>query len=105
MDPHAKKSEPSTNKAKHETRKNSNAEPRESPVSENTATERHVNAKQDEEDLPNTQDLPNQGMEHVNEENVTCEDPHMSPEASVMGMSAECADGTLVLLESAPHET
>ena len=105
MDPHAKKSEPSANKAKRETRKNSNAEPRKSPVSENTAMERHANAKQDEEDLPNTQDLPNRGMEHVNEENVTHEDPHMSPEASVMGMSAECADGTLVLLESAPHET
>ena len=105
VDPHAKKSEPSANEANRETRKNSNAEPRKSPVSENTAMERHANAKQDEEDLPNTQDLPNRGMEHINEENVTRKDPHMSPEASVMGMSAECADGTLVLLESALHET
>ena len=49
VDPHAKKSEPSANKTKHEMRKNSNAEPKESPISENTATEQHANAKQDKD--------------------------------------------------------
>ena len=43
-------------------------------------------------------------MEHVDEENVRRKDLHMSTEASVTGTSAECADGTLVLLEGAPHE-
>ncbi|KIM68355.1 hypothetical protein SCLCIDRAFT_20264 [Scleroderma citrinum Foug A] len=77
---------------------------RESPVSDNTAAERHADAKRDEEDLPNTKDLPNRGMEHVDEENVRRKDLHTSTEASVTGTSAECADGTLVLLEGVLHE-
>ena len=77
---------------------------RESPVSDDTATEWHVDAKRDEEDLPNTKDLPNRGMEHVDKENVRWKDLHTSTEASVTGTSTECADGTLVLLKGAPHE-
>ena len=95
----------SANNAKRDMHENSHTELRESPVSDNTATEWHADAKRDEEDLPNTKDLPNRGMEHVDEENVRRKDLHTSTEASVTGTSAECADGTLVLLEGAPHET
>ena len=97
----------STNKAKRGTDKNSHKEPRESPTSESAATERLANANKDEEDLLTTKDLHAQGMEHVDNGNVGREDPHMSPEASVMGTSAECTDETTtVVLESTPpHET
>ncbi|KIM66677.1 hypothetical protein SCLCIDRAFT_21845 [Scleroderma citrinum Foug A] len=95
----------SANDAKHDVHENSHTELRESPVSDNTAAEWHADAKRDEEDLPNTKDLPNRGMEHVDEENVRRKDLHTSTEASVTGTSAECADGTLVLLEGAPHKT
>ena len=75
----------------------------ESPTSENAATERLANAKRDEElDLP-TKAL-NRGTKDVNDRNVGREDPRTSPEASAKGASAESA-GTLVLFESAPHET
>ena len=83
----------SANNAKHDVHENSHAEPRESPVSENTATEWHVDAKRDEEDLSCTKDLT-QGME----------DPHTSREALAEGNSAESADGTSVLLTGTPHE-
>jgi len=73
----------------------------ESSTSENAAAERLANAER--EDLP-TKDLT-QGTKDVDDRNVGREDPRMSPEASAKGTSAECANGTLVLLESAPHET
>ena len=95
----------SANDAKCDAHENSHTELRESPVSDDAATEWHADAKRDEEDLPNTKDLPNRGTEHVNEENVRRKDLHMSTEASVTGTSAECADGTLVLLEGMPHKT
>ncbi|KIM55296.1 hypothetical protein SCLCIDRAFT_30457 [Scleroderma citrinum Foug A] len=85
----------SANEAKCGTDENSNAKPKQSPVSENTAMERHANAKWDEEDLPHTKDLSTRGME----------DPRASRETSAEGNSAECADGTLILSEGAPHET
>jgi len=78
----------------------------ESPTSENAATERLANAKQDEElDLP-TKAL-NRGTKDVNDGNVGhIEDPRTSLEASAKGTSAECAEETTpVVLESAPHET
>ena len=95
----------SANKAKRGTDENSHKEPKQSPVSENAAMERHANANRDKEDLLNTEDLPNRGTEHVDEENVRWKDLHTSTEASVTGTSTECADGTLVLLEGALHET
>ena len=55
VDPHVT----SANKAKRGMDENSHKEPKQSPVSENTATERHANANRDKEDLLNTEDLPN----------------------------------------------
>ena len=97
----------SANDAKRDAHENLHMELRESPVSNDAATERHADAKRDEEDLLTTKDLHTRGMECVDGGNVGREDPHMSPEASVMGTSAECADETTtVVLESAPpHET
>ena len=69
--------------------------PEKSPTSTNTATEQHVNAKLDEEDLSTTKDLSTRGME----------DPRASRETSAEGNSAESADGTLVLLTGMPCET
>jgi len=69
----------------------------ESPTSENAAT------GADWEDPP-TKDL-NRGTEDVNDRNVGREDPRTSFEASAKGTSAECANGTLVLLTGEPHET
>jgi len=69
----------------------------ESPTSENAATGAEW------EDLP-MKDL-NRGTEDVNDRYVGCEDPRMSADALAKGTSAECADGTVVLLESEPHET
>ena len=101
MDPRAT----STNKAKCRADENSNAEPKQSPVSENAAMERHANTKRDEEDLPCTKDLT-RGTEDVHNGNVRhTQDPHTSPEASVEGTSAKCAEMTPVILESTlPHE-
>jgi len=76
----------------------------ENPTSENAATERLANAKRDEEDLPCTRDLT-RGTKDVNDRNVGHEDPRTSPEASVKGTSAECTNGTLVLLTGEPHKT
>jgi len=67
------------------------------PTSENAATGA-------EWEDPPTKDLT-RGTKDVDDRNVGREDPRMSPEASAKGTSAECANGTLVLLESAPHET
>ena len=47
----------SANEAKRGMDKNSNVEPKQSPVSKNAATERHANAEKDKEDLPKTKDL------------------------------------------------
>ena len=95
----------STNNAKHDAHKNLHTELRESPVSDDAATEQHVDAKRDEEDLPNTKDLHNRGTEHIDKENFRWEDLHTSIEVLVTGKSAECADGTLILSEGALHET
>ena len=94
----------SANDAKCDAHENSHMELRESPVSNDAAMERHADAKRDEEDLPNTKDLHNRGTEHIDEENIRRKDLHTSTEALVTGMSAECADGTLVLLKGTPHE-
>ena len=97
MDPRAT----STNKAKCRADENSNAEPKQSPVSENAAMERHANTKRDEEDLPCTKDLT-RGTEDIHNRNVRhTQDPCTSPEASAEGTSAECAEMTPVILESA----
>jgi len=70
----------------------------ESPTSENAAT------GADQEDLP-TKAL-NQGTKDVDDGNVgRTEDPRTSSEALAKGTSAECANGTLVLLTGEPHET
>ncbi|KIM53216.1 hypothetical protein SCLCIDRAFT_32076 [Scleroderma citrinum Foug A] len=75
-----------------------------SPTSTNTATERHANAKLDEEDLSTTKALT-RGTEDVDNGNVgRTEDPRTSYEALAKGISAECAEMTSVILESAPHE-
>jgi len=70
----------------------------ESPTSENAAT------GAEREDLP-TKDLT-RGTEDVNDKIVGRKDPHTSStEASAMGSSANSAETTPVVLESAPHET
>ena len=79
--------------------------PKKSPTSANAATERHANAKLDEQDLSTTQDLT-RGTEDVDNGNVgRMEDPHANLETSAEGNSAESADGTLVLLTGTPRET
>ena len=75
------------------------------PTSANTATERHVHAKSDEEDLTATTKDLTQGTEDVNNGSVGCiQDPCTSYEASAKGTSAECAETTLVILKGVPHE-
>ena len=79
-----------------------------SPTSDSAATERHVSAERNKEDLvSNTTKALTQGTEDVNNRNVGCiQDPRMSYEASAKGMtSAKCSETTIVTLESAPHET
>ena len=84
---------------------NLDTEPKGSPVSENAATERHVNAEMDEEDLPHTKDLT-RGTKDVHDGNVgRTQDPRTSAEALVQGTSAKCAETTLVVLKTTPHET
>ena len=79
--------------------------PEKSPMSMNAATERHVNAKSDEEDLSTTKALT-QGTQDINGRNAgRTEDPRMSLEASAKGTSAERTDGTIVLCAATPHET
>ena len=93
-DPRAKKLATCANEAK----RYSSAE---APTSENAATERHANAER--EDLP-TKDLI-RGTKDADDRNVGREDPRTSLEASAKGNSAESAETTPVVLESAPHET
>ena len=75
-------------------------------MSTNAATEWHVNAKMDEEDLSNpTKDLT-RGTQDVNGRNTGCtEDPCRSFEASAKGTSAKHAEMTPVVLKSKlPHK-
>ena len=95
----------SANEAKHGMDENSQAEQRESPMSENAATEWHADAETDEKDLPNTQDLPNRGTESVNSWNVGREDLHTSAEASVTGRSTECIDMTKGVLHGTRNKS
>ncbi|KIM57135.1 hypothetical protein SCLCIDRAFT_29081 [Scleroderma citrinum Foug A] len=74
------------------------------PMSANTATEQHANAKRDEEDLSTTQDLT-RGTEDINDRSVRRQDPRTSLEALAQGNSAKCTESTTVILESALHET
>ena len=75
------------------------------PTSANAATEQHVDAKPDEDDLTTTKALT-QGTEDVNNGNVGRQDPRTKAEASVQGTSAKCTETTPVVLKSAlPHET
>jgi len=73
----------------------------EAPTSENAAAERHAHAEQED---PPTKDLT-RGTKDVNDRNVGRKDPRTSPEASAKGTSAECANGTLVLLTGELHKT
>jgi len=58
-----------------------------------------------ERENPPTKDLT-RGTEDVDNRNVgRTQDPCTSPEASAEGNSAECANGTSVLLTGEPHET
>ncbi|KIM57670.1 hypothetical protein SCLCIDRAFT_28641 [Scleroderma citrinum Foug A] len=74
------------------------------PTSANAATEQHVKAKLDEDDLTTTKALT-QGTEDINVRNVRhIQDPRTSSEASVKGISTECTEMTSVILKSTPHE-
>ena len=78
--------------------------PEKSPMSMNTATEQHADAKSDEDDLSTTKDLT-QGTEDVYDRNVRCQDLCMSLKASVQGTSAKRAETTPVMLKRAlPHK-
>ena len=78
--------------------------PEKSPTSMNAATEWHANAKSDEDD-PSTTKALTQGTEDIDDRNVGCtQDPCRSTETSAKGTSANCAETTLVVLESTPHE-
>ena len=68
------------------------------PTSADAATERHAHAEWNTEDLSTTQDVDNGNVRRM-------EDPRTSFEASAQGTSANCAETTLVVLESMPHET
>ena len=73
-------------------------------MSANAATEWHANAKLDEDNLSTTKALT-RGTEDVDDRNVgRTQDPHRSTETSAKGTSANCAETTLVVLESMPHE-
>ncbi|KIM59036.1 hypothetical protein SCLCIDRAFT_27615 [Scleroderma citrinum Foug A] len=111
VDPHTKKSEPSTNKVDGagtaaEDISADLEKQKESPTSESAAAETLTSANRDEEDLPCTQDLT-RGTQDVNDGNVRCtQDPRMSLEASAQGTSAKHAEMTPVMLKSTlPHET
>ncbi|KIM52604.1 hypothetical protein SCLCIDRAFT_32511 [Scleroderma citrinum Foug A] len=68
------------------------------PTSADTATERHAHAEWNTEDLSTTQDVDNGNVRRM-------EDPRTSFKASAQGTSTNCAEMTLVVLESMPHET
>ena len=109
VDPHTKKSKPSTNKvdgagtAAEDISADSEKQ-KESPTSESAAAETLVSANRDEEDLPCTQDLT-RGTQDVNVGNVgRTQDPCTSLEASAKVTSAKCTETTAVVLESALHK-
>ena len=90
-DPRAKKLVTCTNEVKHDPSA-------ETPTSENAATGA-------EREDPPTKDLT-RGTEDVDNRNVgRTQDPCTSSEASAEGNSAECANGTLVLLTGELHKT
>ena len=71
------------------------------PMSTNAATEQHVNAKPEKEDLSTTQDLT-QGTEDIDDGNVGCtQDPCTNFKALVKGISAKHTETTPVILKSA----
>ena len=72
--------------------------PEKSPTSADAATEWHAHAEWNTEDLSTTQDVDNGNVRRM-------ENPRTSFEASAQGTSANCAETTLVVLESTPHET
>ena len=73
------------------------------PMSMNTATEQHANAKLDEDLSTATIDLE-QGTKSIDDGNIGHQDPCTSIEASAKGTSAKCSETTPVILESALHE-
>jgi len=90
-DPRAKKFAARANEVKHD------------PSAENPTSE--YAAIGAERENPPTKDLT-RGTEDVDNRNVgRTQDPCTSSEASAEGNSAECANGTLVLLTGEPHET
>ena len=93
----------SANDAKCDVHENSHTELRESPVSDNAATEQHADAKLDEDDLTTTKALT-RGTEDVDNGNVGRQDPRTKAEASVEGTSTKCAEMTTVILKGVPHE-
>ena len=78
--------------------------PEKSPASADTATEQHVSAERNNEDLSTTKALT-RGTEDVNNGNVRRQDPCTKAEASAQGTNTECTEMTSVILGSAPHET
>ncbi|KIM54280.1 hypothetical protein SCLCIDRAFT_31227 [Scleroderma citrinum Foug A] len=75
------------------------------PTSANAATEQHVDAKPDEDDLTTTKALT-RGTEDIDNGNVGRQDPRTKAEASAQGTSAKCTETTPVVLKSTlPHET
>ena len=77
--------------------------PENCPTSTDTATEQHVRAEWDEDDLSTTKALT-QGMKSVDNGIVRCQDPRTSLEASAQGTSTKCIETTAVVLESMLHE-
>ena len=71
-------------------------------LSAKTPTSKNAATGAEQEDLP--MKALNRGTKDVNDRNVGREDPRMSADALAKGTSAECADGTVVLLKSEPHE-
>ena len=95
----------SANNAKRDVHENSHTELRESPVSDNAATERHASTEwNNEEDLSTTKDLSTRGTKSVNNGIVRRQDPHTSLEALAKGTSAKCSETTPVVLKSTLHE-
>ena len=77
--------------------------PEKSPMSADTATERHASAERNNEDLTTTKALT-RGTEDIDNGNVGRQDPRTKAEASVQGTSAKCSETTTVVLKSTPHE-
>ena len=79
--------------------------PEKSPMSTDAATEWHVHAKSDEEDLTTTTQDLTRGTQDIDNGNIGCtEDPRTSFEASVKGTSTKCIKTTPVVLKSTLHK-